>query len=119
LPPPVGPGGGGPYPYDAWNKFNPGDIKNFYQPVPQEYYVIPRDQEARYFRRYRMVKIGIKLGEFTTEKEYMVPTDKARAIFKVFNVLEVTKERFDVTVTNFKRVITEAVIAAKNFRLKK
>lgn len=42
-PPSGGPAGGGPYPKDAWNKFNPGDIKNFYQPVKQDYYVVPRD----------------------------------------------------------------------------
>jgi hypothetical protein len=119
LPPPPVSGGGGPYPYDAWNKFNPGDIKNFYQPVNQTYYVVPRDQEHKYFKRHTLVTIGVKFGKFSTEKEYLVPLKNARAIVKVFNLMEVTKERIDVTVSNVKRVITDAVVAVKNFRLKK
>lgn len=119
VPPPKPSFGGGPYPRDAWNKFNPGDIKNFYQPVPKEYYIVPRDQEARYFRRYQMVKIGVKLGKYSTEKEYSVPAKKARIIIKVFDMMEVTKERIDVAIDGIKRITSEAIIAVKNFRLKK
>lgn len=121
LPDPIPGTGGGPYPRDAWNKYNPGDIKNFYQPVPQEqqYYIVPRDQEERYFRRYKTVRIGIKLGETTVEKEYSVPEQKARAIIKAFNLMEVSKERVDLSITNIKRIVTNAVVAIKNLRLKK
>jgi len=119
VPPPVGPGGGGPYPRDAWNKFNPGDIKNFYQPVPEEYYIIPRDQEERYFRRYRHIKITVKLGTFTTEKEFSVPEKRAKIVMKAFNVLEATKENIDLAITNIRRITSDIVVKVKNLRLKK
>lgn len=111
--------GGGPYPRDAWNRFNPGDIKNFYQPVPEEYYIIPRDQEARYFRRYKPVKITVKLGDHVMEKEYNVPDSHSKMIVKAFNVLEVTKDRIEVMAANVRRVTSDIVVKVKNLRLKK
>jgi hypothetical protein len=117
--PPAISGGGGPYPRDAWNKLNPGDIKSFYQPVPEEYYLVPRDQEERYFRRHKVVKIVVKLGEFTAEKEYSVPERKAASIVKVFNLIDATKQHIDVAVTNVKRVTSSVVMSIKNLRLKK
>lgn len=120
IPPPKPSGGGGPYPYDAWNKFNSGDIKNFYKPVSiDDYYIIPRDQEERYFRRYKLIKITLKIGDFISEKEYSVPDNRAKAVFKVFNFINATKDRIDIVVNNIKRLTTEAVVKIKNLRMKK
>lgn len=118
-PAPIVNAGGGPYPRDAWNKLNPGDIKNFYQPVPQEYYIVPRDQEERYFRRHKAIKITFKMGEFVVEKEYSVPEKRANVVIKAFNFIEATKQHIDVAVTNISRITSSIVVKVKNIRLKK
>lgn len=118
---PVSSGGGGGYMRDAWNKFNPGDIHKFYKPVSQEnqYYVVPRDQEAKYFQRHKIIVMKVKLGERTIEKEYSVPEKRANVILKVMNVMNATINNIQTSVSNIKRITSEAVVSVKNFRLKK
>ncbi len=113
--------GGGSYPHDAWNKFNPGDIQNFYQPVPpeQQYYVVPRDQEERYFRRHKIIKMKIQMGDIVVEKEYSVPESRAKMTVKALEVVDNTYKNMNVAVSNIKRLWTEAVVTVKNIRLKK
>ena len=121
IPPVIGGGGGGPYPRDAWNKFGPGDIQNFYKPVPndQQYYVVPRDQEARYFLRYKIVKMHLRVGQYEFEKEYSVPENKIKRVIKVMNLANVTQERLSVTVESVRKIATDAAVTIKNLRLKK
>lgn len=121
IPPTPISGGGGPYPRDAWNKFNPGDIQNFYQPVPeqQQYYVVPREKEAEYFRRHKIITMKIKLGDKTVEKEYSVPEDRARNIIKAASVVNTTISNITITATNIKRYVVDAVVTIKNLKLKK
>lgn len=112
-------GGGGIYPRPAWNKFGPGEIQDFYKPVPleQQPYLVPRDQEAKYFQRNKKVTIHLKVSEwFDSEKIYMVPEHRARTILKIFNFLNVTRRSVGVVVSNVRRVTTEAVVRIKNFR---
>lgn len=113
--------GGGSYPRDAWNKFNPGDIQNFYQPVPaeQQYYVVPRDQEERYFRRHKIIKMRVKFGDIFIEKEYSVPEKRAKIVIKALSIVDVTAKNITVAVENIKRLTSEAVVKVKNLRLKK
>lgn len=119
-PPPVS-GGGGAYPRDAWNKFNPGDIQKFFKPLnpEQQHYIIPRDQEARYFQRRKIIKLEINFGEKRIEKEYSVPEKRARVTVKVLDIANATLQSMTATVNNIKRITSNAVVYVKNIRLKK
>lgn len=111
-------GGGGPYPGHAWNKFNPGQIQNFYKPVEQPY-IIPRDREAEYFRRRKIVTMKIKLGDISIEKEYAVPEKRANMVISVLGLANKTVDNIKVAVSAVKRITTNAVVKIKNLRLKK
>lgn len=123
LPKPVPPpgSGGGPYPGNAWNKFNPGQIQDFYKPVDptQQYYIVPRDQEANYFRRHKIVTMRIQLGDIVVEKEYAVPEKRARAVVKTLNLINATVANIKLTVSGIKRITSEAIVKIKNLRLGK
>ena len=114
-------GGGGPYPRDAWNKYGPGDIQNFYKPVPddQQFYHVPRDKEAEYFRRDTHVVLRVKIGDFQVEKEYAVAEKHEYMIVNVLNMLNVTRERIKVTFSGIKRITTRLVVAASKLRLRR
>lgn len=111
------PGGGG-YPCEAWNRLEPGEIQNFYQPVPVEYLMVPRDQEAEYLRRYKPVKITFKMGKMIIEKEYRVPETRRRIVVEAFNLVEVTREKIGITIKNMKKVIEGVTVKVRNFRLR-
>jgi hypothetical protein len=122
VPPPIHQGaGGGPYPKDAWNKYNPGEINDFYKILPdeQQYYVVPRDQEEKYFQRHKIIKLELNFGNFRVEKEYSTPENRAKQIIKVMNVINATASRAKATVEKFKRLTTKAIVKIKNFRLLK
>ena len=108
--------GGGPYPHEAWNKLAPGEIQNFYQPVPLEYYMVPRDQEANYLRRYKKLKITMKFGDFMTEREYMVPETRRKVIVEAFNLVDITQQRIKLMVEGVKRVAGGVSVKIRNFR---
>lgn len=113
--------GGGPYPRPAHNKFAPGEIANFYKPVPEalQYYVIPREKEAEYFRRHKLVKLEIKMGDMKVEKEFSVPEENIKYVVKGLNIMNTTMTNINVAASNVKRLATEAVVKVKNFKLKK
>ena len=96
----------------------PGEISQLYQPVPQpqQYYLVPREEEARYMRTRVPVTILFKMGERSLEKEYMVPEERARIVANVINVVNVTKERMSVTVKNIKRLYCKVKVKVTNFR---
>ena len=96
----------------------PGEIGQMYQPVPpqDQYYVVPREQEAEYLRKKIPVKIMWRMGEKTIEKEYLVPEAKAHTIVNVAAAYNVTKERMSVKLTGLKRLYTRAVVKLTNFR---
>ena len=106
--------GGGPYPGNAWNKIN--SIQDFYKPVEQQPYIIPRDKEAEYFRKYKIVELKIKLGKNVVEKTYRVPEQKAKTIISIINLTNSTIDRIKVTINNLKRVITQISVKVKNLR---
>ena len=122
TPPPVvsNGGGGGPYPGRAWNKFNPGEIKNFYKPVKlTDYYIVPRENEAEFFKRRNIVKMVVKVGDLIVEKEYAVPEKHIKMLVKASNVVNYTREQIDIVVDKVSNVITNIVVSAKNLRLRK
>ena len=116
--PSKGGGGGGYYPHDAWNRIDSGDVASFYKPVPEnlQYYVVPRDQEANFFRRNKLIKLSVTLAGKTMEHEYSVSEKKAKIAIKVLNILDVTVSNINVTITNIKRFAIDAVIKVKNLK---
>ena len=110
--------GGGGYPCAAWNKLNPGEIKDFYQPVPLEYYMIPRDQEADYLRRYAPLKITVKMGDKTYEKEYRMPDTRRKIVVKAFNMMDITKQQVGFAVQSVRKVSSDIKIVISKFRLR-
>lgn len=121
--PPIPPGelsGGGPYPADqgAWNQVQ--DIQDFYQPVPdQDPFIVPRDDEADFFRKKVIVTIKMDMGPFKANKTYAVPEKRHGTILTVFNLMNVTRDRVAVVVKNIKRVVTKAKVAISNLRVKR
>lgn len=108
--------GGGPYPCEAWNKLAPGEIQNFYQEVPVEYYMVPRDQEAEYLRRYKKLKITLKMGDIMVEREYMVPESRRKVIVEAFNLVDITRRKIQLVVEGVKRVAGGVNVSIRNFR---
>jgi hypothetical protein len=113
IPPPRSePIGGGSRP------MMPGEISQLYQPVPpqDQYYVVPRELEAEYFRKRVPVKILWRMGDKSIEKEYMVPEDKAHYIVNVAAAYNVTRERISAKLSGMKRLYTRATVKLTNFR---
>lgn len=110
---------GGPYPCEAWNKLDPGEVQNFYQPVPEEYYMVPRDKEEEYLRRYKKLKITLKFGNIVAEKEYLVPEKRRRVIVEAFNLADATRKRISLMVEGVKKITKDIIIRGSKFRLRK
>ncbi len=119
---PQGSGGAGVgyTPYVA-RPLQPGEIAQLYQPLPdyQQYYVVPRDQEAEYLRRFLPVMITMKFGNVDVEKQYMVPYHRARVIFNTVSVINATRDRMSASVSNLKRITSRAVVVVTNFVLRR
>lgn len=122
--PPTG-GGGGPYPGPAWNVMQPGGIANFYKPYSpdQQMQMVNMKQKTRLFY------IRVKLGEKQVEKMYEVTEKRADMIANVINVADKARSKFNVTVTNlrrmapsisdFRKVASKLVVSVKSIRRKK
>jgi len=108
--------GGGPYPYPAWNRYEPGQIQDFYQPVEPDL-IVPRDQEAEYFRRKKIVVMKVNIGSFSFEKEYAVPIERTKIIVSIINVINTTQERFQIVVNSIKRIVTTIAVQVKKLRI--
>lgn len=115
VPPPNLGGGGGGYPRAAWNKFD--SAQDFYQPVKDQYYEVPREEEANFFRKYVNVTLKINIGEIKVEKTYRVPEKRAHTTLRFFNLLNVTQERYKATITNLTNIINKAKIKFYNLRV--
>lgn len=118
--PPGNLGGGGPYPADrgAWNQVQ--DIQDFYQPVKgEDPFIVPRDQEAEFFKKKVIVKIKMDLGPFKSDRTYAVPEKRQGAILNVFNMMNVTRDRIAIAVKNIKRVTSKAKVVVTNLRVKR
>lgn len=116
---PIKSGGGGLYPHDAWNKFGPGEIQKFYTPTPEQYYVVPRDKEAEYFRRHKIISMQIKIGDKTIEKEWSVPETRGKQIINVAKFANTTLERINIITSNIKKRTSDAIVKIKHFKLRK
>lgn len=116
-----GGGGGGYMPNHVTRPLQPGEIAQLYQLVPdhQQFYVVPRDQEAEYFRQFLPVMITMSFGGVNVEKQYMVPRATSRAIFKSVSVMNATRDRMSVMVKGLKRLASRAIVTVTNFALRK
>jgi hypothetical protein len=115
------PRAGGPYPGDAWNKLSAGEVANFYKPVDPDlqYYILPRDKEAEYFRRHMHVVLNIQLGDFTLEKEYSIPEGKEKSTIQVVKVANTTVQRVVIGVEKVKQLATRMVATISNVHKRK
>lgn len=97
----------------------PGEIQNLYKELPaeQQYYVIPRDQEAKYFQRNKLINLHFSIAGKEVEKTFVVSENRARMAFKVINLMNDTKKRTHVYIKNIKRVATTAKASVRNLRL--
>ena len=101
-------GGGGPYPGSAWNKID--NINDFYTPVPDHY-----DPNNTY-KVKKQVIITVKLGNINVEKIYLVPINRTKIIINVLNLLNITKERINISVKNIKKILHNISVSISNIR---
>ena len=99
----------------------PGEIARLYQPVPDEwqYIQIPRDKEAEYFRKRKVVKVEFNFKSINITKEYSIPEEKAKIIYKLANMYNVTRDRITVGGSFIKRLYTTARVRVTGFRIKR
>ena len=113
-PPPVYQGGsnGGSKP------LLPGQIQHLYKPVPahQQYYVVPRDQEANFFNRNKVFTINMVFNNNTYMKQIEISDQRARTVFKVLNLANMTKDKINVVASGLKNVANRANISIRNLR---
>ena len=107
---PIIPQGGGGRP------MQPGEISQLYQPVPEQFYVVDRRNEADYFRKRIPIKIALQFRGKTNEKEFLVPEERAKAIINVLNSVNKTKDRISVGVTSIKRIYNRIKIVVTKLR---
>lgn len=109
-------GGGGWYPRDAWNKIS--SIQNFYKPVPNQF-----EDEWQYrrledidVRKIKHVKMVIKIGEYQHEKEYVVRERIVKTILSVGSVVNVTRAKIAIGVSNVKKIKHDISIKINRLR---
>lgn len=109
--PPTG-GGGGPYPGDAWNKFD--SAEDIFQPVDKDIY----DIEDTY-RVKQEVVIRVEFKNFHMEKTYLIPKHRAHIVIKAINIMNTTKSRISAGVKNLRRVLHNIKVSVTGIRRKK
>lgn len=105
--------GGGPYPHVGAHNQIP-NIQNFYHPVEDQPFLVPKDQEADYFRKFKAVELRIKFGEKEVVKEYRIPTNRAKYVVAVINLLNSTRDKIQVAVSGLKRLKHNIVVRVQN-----
>lgn len=94
----------------------PGEIQDFYQPVPPEY-VEGTLADPRVWNK-KKARIKIFSDKFKIDKEYLVTEDKAKMIVKVLNIINATRSNMKVAITEVKRITTRAIVKVSNIRKK-
>lgn len=80
-------------------------------------YIVPRDQESKYFQRNNIINVHFSIAGRTIEKTFAVSESRARMTFKVINLMNATKKQLNVSVKNIKHVATMTVARVRNLRL--
>lgn len=123
-PPPVIPpsGGGGPYPGNAWNKLNPGELQDFYTPTQP---LTPVRDDV--FKQYTFVTLKVNIRGIKIEKDYAIPKKKAHIVVKILSLIDSTMIQLNniklrvanISITNLVPRPTKIIAAIKNMRVKK
>ena len=94
----------------------PGEIQDFYQPVdlPSEGDFVDPSVYGK-----RVVKVIVRSKFLESEKEFMITEKQMKNIFKVANIVNVTKERMNVVFKGIRNIASRAVVTIKNLRLKR
>lgn len=108
-------GAGGPYPStNAWNVIP--DIKNFYKPVSDEEWQYKRLQDVN-LRKTKRVVMMIKIGDKEHTREFLVRDKVAGAIAKIGNVIETTKSKVSLTVSNVNAYVKRLQVKINRIRV--
>lgn len=99
----------------------PGEIHHLYRELPQsqQYYIVPRDQEANYFASYNNITLKVKMGGSETEKIFRVKNSQTKHIVTVLSLINVTKNLIVTSIKNVKKISTSGYISIKNIVLRK
>ncbi len=107
--------------------YEPGEIANLYKPIDPEtgkrieeaeYYVVPRDKEADYFRKTKTVYVRFNFAGKEVERIYAINEDQAKILIEVINFANVTKERVSAAISGIKHVATEAIVKVGKLRVR-
>lgn len=110
--------GGGPYPYTAWNRLEPGEIQNFFKEIEVDgELIVPLDQEAEYFRKKNIIVLNVGIGKFAFEKAYAVPRERAKILIKGINLINNTRNQIEFAVNGIKSLISKAMVSVKKVRI--
>ena len=110
--------GGGPYPYTAWNRLEPGEIANFFKEVEVNgELIVPLDQEAEYFRKKHIVILKVNFGKLEFEKAYAVPKERARILITTINLLNNTRNKIEFAVNGIKSLVSKVIVSVKKVRI--
>lgn len=101
--------------------YNPATGKRVDNAVEQEpWLVVPREKEADFFGEgTKVVKIQMKFGDQTVEKNYQVRVNAAKRLIEVINFINASKARISVAVSGIKRVTTRALVEVRKLRIRK
>lgn len=110
--------GGGPYPYTAWNRLEPGEIANFFQEIEVDgELIVPLDQEAEYFRKKTIIMLKVKLGKREFEKAYAVPKNRAKILITAINLINMTRNKIEFAVNGIKSLVSKMIVSVKKVRI--
>jgi hypothetical protein len=110
--------GGGPYPYTAWNRLEPGEIANFFQEIEVDgELIVPLDQEAEYFRKKHIVILKVNIGKLEFEKAYAVPKERAKIIITAINLINDTRTKIEFAVNGIKSLVSKMIVSVKKVRI--
>ena len=106
--------------------YQPGEFQQSWKEInpetglaTEEPWLVPRDQEDRYFNKGKIVTIKLVWGDKQLERQYPVNERVAKRIIEAANVINVTKQRIKIAASAIKRVATTAVVEARNMVLRR
>ena len=101
-------GGGGSFP------LRPGEIKNFYKVVNNQWqvpYVYPKNSKVP-------VYIKIKFGKTVVERHYLVNPKRSDMIIQVINLVNRVRDKYQITIKNIKSMKNRIGAIVTNIRKK-
>lgn len=102
----------------------PGEIQNFYKPVDDKVHIPDSEESTESNGEFvdssvygkRVVGVKITSEFFKGEKQFIIPVNRAKVIFKVANIINSTMKKMQVTVNNLKNIAARTKVYIKNLR---